>query len=219
MAVIINRRAELGETTPMMKQYLEVKEQYENFILLYRLGDFYECFFDDALIASRELELTLTARDCGNGNRGAMCGVPFHKSDVYVARLVEKGYKVAICEQVEDPKSATGLVKREVTRVVTPGTITDAAILNAEKNNFLASVCYGGSGIALSFTDVSTGEVFCTYIDGENVSARVENELASYQPSEAVINVPESECSEICEFIKNKFGKTSVSKNTIGAVS
>ena len=206
MAVIINKRADLGETTPMMKQYLEVKEQYENFILLYRLGDFYECFFDDALIASRELELTLTARDCGNGNRGAMCGVPFHKSDVYVARLVEKGYKVAICEQVEDPKSATGLVKREVTRVVTPGTITDATILNAEKNNFLASVCYGASGIALSFTDVSTGEVFCTYIDGENVGSRVENELAIYQPSEAIFNRSYEDVASIAAFLKERFG-------------
>ena len=111
MAEIIERVADLQNTTPMMKQYLEVKEQYEGYILMYRLGDFYECFFDDALIASRELELTLTARDCGEGKRGAMCGVPFHKADVYVGRLVEKGYKVAICEQTEDPKAAVGLVQ------------------------------------------------------------------------------------------------------------
>lgn len=206
MSVIINKRSELGNTTPMMKQYLEVKEQYENFILLYRLGDFYECFFDDALIASKELELTLTARDCGNGNRGAMCGVPFHKADVYVARLVEKGYKVAICEQVEDPKSATGLVKREVTRVVTPGTITDGSLLFAEKNNFLSSVCFGKSGVALSFADVSTGEVSCTFISGEDVIERVENELAAFQPSEAIFNVSAEECSELAAFLKNKFG-------------
>ena len=206
MAVIINKRADLGDTTPMMKQYLEVKEQYENYILLYRLGDFYECFFDDALIASKELELTLTARDCGNGNRGAMCGVPFHKSDVYVARLVEKGYKVAICEQVEDPKSASGLVKREVTRVVTPGTITDGTLLNAEKNNFLASVCYGKSGVALSFVDVSTGEVFCTCIDGDEISQRIETELAIYQPSEVILNRSAEECGSVAAFLRERFG-------------
>jgi len=206
MAVIINKRAELGDTTPMMKQYLEVKEQYENYILLYRLGDFYECFFDDALIASKELELTLTARDCGNGNRGAMCGVPFHKADIYVARLVERGYKVAICEQVEDPKSATGLVKREVTRVITPGTITDGSLLNAEKNNFLASVCFGKTGTGLSFVDVSTGEVFCTYIDGDDVMNRVETELAIYQPSEAIFNRPIEECPSLAAFLKERFG-------------
>ena len=206
MAVIINKRADLGNTTPMMKQYLEVKEQYENYILLYRLGDFYECFFDDALIASKELELTLTARDCGNGNRGAMCGVPFHKADVYVARLVERGYKVAICEQVEDPKSATGLVKREVTRVITPGTITDGTLLNAEKNNFLASVCFGTSVAALSFVDVSTGEVFCTYIDGEDILTRIETELAIYQPSEVIFNCAAEECASIAAFLRDKFG-------------
>ncbi len=206
MSVIINKRAELETTTPMMKQYLEVKEDYENFILLYRLGDFYECFFDDALIASKELELTLTARDCGNGKRAAMCGVPFHKADVYVARLVERGYKVAICEQVEDPKSATGLVKREVTRVVTPGTVTDGALLSAEKNNFLASVCAGVSGVALSFVDVSTGEVFSTFISGEDVKVRVENELALYQPSEAIFNRAAAENSELVQFMVTKFG-------------
>ena len=206
MAEIIERVADLKNTTPMMKQYLEVKAEYEDYILMYRLGDFYECFFDDALIASRELELTLTARDCGEGRRAAMCGVPFHKSDVYVGRLVEKGYKVAICEQTEDPKAAVGLVKREVTRVITPGTITDASLLSDEKNNFLASICVGKGGIGLGFADVSTGEISCTYISGDDVIARVENELASYQPSEAVINVPESECAEICEFLKNKFG-------------
>ena len=130
MAVeVIDDRKKLTNTTPMMQQYLEVKEQYSDHILMYRLGDFYECFFEDAIVASRELELTLTGRDCGNGKRAAMCGVPFHKSDVYVARLVERGYRVAICEQVEDPKSAVGLVKRDVTRVVTPGTTTDSTSL------------------------------------------------------------------------------------------
>ncbi|MBQ4071618.1 MAG: DNA mismatch repair protein MutS [Clostridia bacterium] len=190
----------------MMKQYLEVKEQYIDYILMYRLGDFYECFFDDALIASRELELTLTARDCGEGKRAAMCGVPFHKADVYVGRLVEKGYKVAICEQTEDPKAAVGLVKREVTRVITRGTITDDTLLSEGKNNFLASVCYGVGGIALGFADISTGEISCTFISGDDVLSRAENELAAYQPSEVIINLPRSECAELVEFLTNRFG-------------
>ena len=206
MAEIIERVAELKTTTPMMKQYLEVKAQYEDFILMYRLGDFYECFFDDALIASRELELTLTARDCGDGKRAAMCGVPFHKADVYVGRLVERGYKVAICEQTEDPKAAQGLVKREVTRVVTPGTITDGTLLSEGKNNFLASVFIGKSGVALGFADVSTAEMFCTYVTGEDSARRIENELASYQPAELMINLPKEQCKDICVFAENKFG-------------
>ncbi len=212
MAEIIERVADLEKTTPMMKQYLEVKEQYEGYILMYRLGDFYECFFDDALIASRELELTLTARDCGEGKRAAMCGVPFHKADVYVGRLVEKGYKVAICEQTEDPKASVGLVKREVTRVITPGTITDGALLTEGKNNFLSSICVGKSGIALGFADISTGEISCTYISGDDVILRVENELAAYQPAEVVLNVSAGECKTVCDFLVNKFS-TLVSDN------
>ena len=206
MAEIIERVADLQNTTPMMKQYLEVKEQYEGYILMYRLGDFYECFFDDALIASRELELTLTARDCGEGKRGAMCGVPFHKADVYVGRLVEKGYKVAICEQTEDPKAAVGLVKREVTRVITPGTITDGTLLKEGQNNFLSSVCVGRSGIALGFADISTGEVSCTYIAGEDALQRAENEIASYQPAEAIFNVSREGCGTLASFLSERFG-------------
>ena len=204
MAEILENRAELETVTPMMRQYLDVKEEYEGYILMYRLGDFYECFFEDAVIASRELELTLTARDCGDGKRAAMCGVPFHKADVYVGRLVEKGYRVAICEQVSDPKSSQGLVKREVTRVVTPGTVTDAGMLNEGQNNFLTSVCYGNSGVAVCFADVSTGEVFCTYIDGDDYDVRLYNEIGSYQPSEAIINLPANECAGLLSFIKER---------------
>ena len=203
MAEILNNRGELETVTPMMKQYLEVKEDYSDYILMYRLGDFYECFFEDAVTASKELELTLTARDCGDGKRAAMCGVPFHKSDVYVGRLVDKGFKVAICEQVEDPKSATGLVKREVTRVVTPGTITDNALLNETKNNFLASLCFGNGKISTAFVDVSTGEIFATEIDGSELPT-LYNELSSYQPSEVIVNVSESECTQVSAFIKDK---------------
>ena len=205
MAEVINRVADVTNTTPMMKQYLEVKAQYEDYILFYRLGDFYECFFDDALIASRELELTLTGRDCGEGKRAAMCGVPFHKADQYVGRLVEKGYKVAICEQTENPKEAVGLVKRSVTRVVTPGTVTDTSMLSEGQNNFLTSVYVADDAIALGFADISTGEISCTYITGADAVLRSENELSAYQPSEAIINVDSTENPELPSFLKTKF--------------
>ncbi len=206
MAEILNSRNDLKTATPMMAQYLEVKSKYSDFILMYRLGDFYECFFEDALIASKHLELTLTSRDCGEGKRAAMCGVPFHKSDVHIGNLVSRGFKVAVCEQVEDPKSATGLVKREVTRVVTPGTITDNNLLNETQNNFLCSLCYGNSSVAVAFADVSTGEVSLTEIKEEDGIATLYNELSAYQPKEVIINVSENECSETVEFIREKFG-------------
>ena len=204
MADILNNRKEITTVTPMMQQYLLVKEQYEGFILFYRLGDFYECFFDDALIASKELELTLTSRDCGDGKRAAMCGVPFHKSDAYVARLVDHGFKVAICEQIGDPKASEGLVKREVVRVVTPGTVTDASVLTSSNNNFLASICYGISGIGVAFADVSTGDTYATYLGGEDAVAMLQNELAAYQPSEIVINIAKSECAPLMAFIDDR---------------
>ena len=205
MAQILKSRSELTTSTPMMKQYLQIKEQYEDYILMYRLGDFYECFFEDAIIASKELELTLTSRDCGEGKRASMCGVPFHKSDVYVGRLVEKGIKVAICEQIGDPKQSEGLVKREVIRVVTPGTITDNTILDEEQNNYLCAICFGKIGVALSFADISTGEVSATFIDSEDTEARIANELAAYQPAEVIINVDEQECKSTVKFIKERF--------------
>ena len=130
----------MAQLTPMMQQYMEVKQQHPDAIVFYRLGDFYEMFFDDALLASRELELTLTGRDCGLPERAPMCGVPYHAVDTYLPRLIAKGYKVAICEQVEDPAKAKGLVKREVVRVVTPGTVSDYATLNERANNFLCAV-------------------------------------------------------------------------------
>ena len=206
MAEVVEKRSELETTTPMMKQYLEVKEEYDEYILLYRLGDFYECFYEDAIIASRELELTLTGRDCGSGKRAAMCGVPFHKADVYIGRLVEKGFKVAVCEQTEDPKAAQGLVKREVVRVVTPGTITDGMLLSEGKNNFLLSVCFGKGGAALGITDISTGEIFATFVSGGDELSKIENEIALYQPREAIINLPASECPELIGFLKERFG-------------
>ncbi len=206
MAEILNNRSELKTVTPMMKQYLEVKSEYEGYILMYRLGDFYECFFEDALVASRELELTLTARDCGDGKRAAMCGVPFHKADQYVGKLVERGFKVAICEQVEDPKAAQGLVKREVIRVVTPGTITDNSLLNDEKNNFLCALYDADGSYAVAFADVSTGEISLTYITGDDAKARLFNELSSYQPSEIILNVSSNDSAELVSFVNEKIG-------------
>ena len=174
--------------TPMMLQYFEVKNNYKDYILMYRLGDFYEMFFDDALTASRELELTLTGRDCGMEERAPMCGVPFHKSDVYIGRLVEKGYKVAVCEQTEDPALAKGLVKREVVKIVTPGTVTESSLLSDQKNNFLCAIYLSGDVYSVGFADISTGCVYSTECTGDGKTKRLINELASYSPSEILIN-------------------------------
>ena len=204
MPEVIERRGDLTTVTPMMKQYLDVKNQYEGYILFYRLGDFYECFYEDAIIASRELELTLTGRDCGEGKRAAMCGVPFHKSDLYVGKLVEKGFKVAICEQVSDPKSSVGLVKREVTRVVTPGTVTDSGLLNESTNNYLAAICFGISGVGLSVADISTGEFSSTYFESKDYLQRLLNELGAYQPREVIINIEQTSCEEVVSFLRER---------------
>ena len=199
-------RSELTkEPTSMMRQYLEVRAQYEGYILFYRLGDFYECFFEDAVTVSREEELALTGRDCGLDKRAAMCGVPFHRVDEYIGRLVAKGYKVAICEQTEDPKKATGLVKREVVRVVTPGTVTDAGLLTENKNNYLAALAVGEGGYGLGFADISTGEISVTHIAGEGAVSRIERELSVYRPAELILNVARSECAEIAAFANERF--------------
>lgn len=173
------------QMTPMMTQYLKTKEEYPDSILFYRLGDFYEMFFDDAIKASKELEITLTGKDCGLSERAPMCGVPFHSASVYIAKLIEKGYKVAICEQVEDPKTAKGIVKREVIRVVTPGTVIDEELLDEKSNNYLA-VIYGKNDIfGFAVSDISTGEVYITEINGEEEAL---NEIARYEPREILVN-------------------------------
>ena len=178
------------ELSPMMKHYLQTKEEYSDCILFYRLGDFYEMFFEDAITVSRELELTLTGKECGLEERAPMCGVPFHSASGYIERLIERGYKVAICEQVEDPKLAKGIVKREVIRVVTPGTVTDEQLLNERDNNYLA-VVYSTDGVfGVAMTDASTGEMFAAQIKG---AASLVNELARYDPSEIIMNVGAAE--------------------------
>ena len=173
-----------NKLSPMMSRYLQTKEEYPDCILFYRLGDFYEMFFDDALTASRELELTLTGKNCGMEERAPMCGVPFHSAQTYIQRLVAKGYKVAVCEQLEDPKDAKGLVDRGVIKVVTSGTLTDECMLDDKKNNYLCAVYRGGS-TALAFCDISTGEMFVTHTAGGSESL---NETARYAPSEIIMN-------------------------------
>ena len=192
--------------TPMMEQYLEVKKQYKDFLLFYRLGDFYEMFFDDAILASRELELTLTGRDCGEEERAPMCGVPYHSAEGYIGRLIEKGYKVAICEQMEDPALAKGLVRREVTRVVTPGTLIESNLLTETKNNYLSAIYYDAEEIGVCFADVSTGQAFATSFSGKEMYAKLNTELATYRPSEAIINVPIESIKEQADFIKERVG-------------
>lgn len=195
----------MSSYTPMMQQYLEIKKQYEDCILFFRLGDFYEMFFSDAEIASRELEITLTGRDCGVEERAPMCGVPFHSADSYIARLVSKGYKVAICEQMEDPSVAKGIVKREVVRIVTPGTITDSNMLEDNKNNYICSVYAYDFGYGLAVADISTGDFLCTDIVLSNTSTSLADELCKYHPSEIIANKQFEKNSELFAQIKLRF--------------
>ncbi len=192
--------------TPMMEQYFEIKNQYKDYLLFYRLGDFYEMFFDDAVLASRELELTLTGRDCGEAERAPMCGVPFHSSEGYIGRLIEKGYKVAICEQTEDPALAKGLVKREVIRVITPGTLIETNLLSEKKNNYLCSVYMNEFECGVAFADVSTAKIFVTSFCGDNIESRLKNELGTYSPSEVITNLGAKKLGEIADFIKGRIG-------------
>jgi DNA mismatch repair protein MutS len=173
--------------TPMMKHYLLMKENYPDCILFYRLGDFYEMFFDDAVTVSRTLELTLTGKDCGMEERAPMCGVPFHSAKVYIARLISRGFKVAICEQMEDPKQAKGIVKRDVVRVITPGTVVDETMLDEKANNYLAAVLCTQEGAGVAFCDVSTGELYTTQTAKGDLDAVI-NELARYAPAEVMLN-------------------------------
>lgn len=190
--------------SPMMQQYFEIKKQYPNTILFFRLGDFYEMFYDDAKLASRELELTLTGRDCGQEERAPMCGVPFHSYENYVARLVAKGYKVAICEQMEDPSLAKGLVKRDIIRVITPGTVLESSMLDETRNNFICSLCVGGSGAGVCFADISTGELHATSFAQGNLAEQLKNELSRFSPREILINPSALELAALPKFIKER---------------
>ena len=178
----------MAEYSPMMQHYLKTKEEYKDCILFYRLGDFYEMFFDDAILASRELELTLTGKECGQEERAPMCGVPFHAAETYIARLIGKGYKVAICEQMEDPKLAKGIVKREVIRVVTPGTVIESNLLDEKKNNYIMAIYKNGIYFGISICDVSTGDFKATQIKETNNFSMALDEISRYYPAEIVVN-------------------------------
>ena len=187
-----------------MKQYFEIKEANKDCILFYRLGDFYEMFYDDAKIASKELELTLTGRDCGQAERAPMCGVPFHSCEGYIARLVAKGYKVAICEQTEDPKAAKGLVKRDIIRVITPGTVMEQSMLEEGKNNYICCMYSAEKTIGLCFCDISTGELYATEITGKDSVNILTNQLSSYAPREILLGGEIVKIKSLPSFIKTR---------------
>ena len=194
----------MAKLSPMMEQYFEIKKNYEDTLLFFRLGDFYEMFFEDAKVASKELELVLTGRDCGQEERAPMCGVPFHSADSYIAKLVSRGYKVAICEQVEDPATAKGIVKRDVVRIVTPGTVIESNMLDESKNNYLASVFVSDKDCGLAFIDVSTGEVHLDAFSDADATVRIINQLGCYSPSEVIINKYAASVKSIVSFIKDR---------------
>ena len=174
--------------SPMMQHYLETKSKYPDCVLFYRLGDFYEMFFDDAINVSRELELTLTGKECGRENRAPMCGIPYHAGEIYASRLVQNGYKIAICEQVENPKNAKGIVKRDVIKIMTPGTITDGNLLDEKKNNYIMSIFKDGMYYGIAAFDISTGEAYATEIKSDNNFQKLINEISRFNPSELIVN-------------------------------
>ena len=195
----------MAEYSPMMQHYLDTKNEYKDCILFYRLGDFYEMFFDDAITASRELELTLTGKECGQEERAPMCGIPFHAVDNYIAKLISKGYKVAICEQMEDPKFAKGMVKREVVRIVTPGTVIETNLLDEKKNNYIMSIYKNGIYYGISVCDLSTGDFRSTRIKETNNFSILVDEISRYSPAEIVVNENMYNSQEEISKIKERF--------------
>jgi DNA mismatch repair protein MutS len=192
--------AKKGELSPMMQQYFKIKKDYPGAILFFRLGDFYEMFFDDAKTASKELDLVLTGKDCGQEERAPMCGIPFHSADGYIAKLVSRGYKVAICEQIEDPSAAKGIVKRDVIRVVTPGTVIESNILDDGVNNYLCSICKSTNETGMCFADVSTGEFHITVISREDEQEKIINQLSTYSPKEIIVNSLAASLDDVVKF-------------------
>ncbi len=191
----------MAELTPMMRQYFEIKNANPGGILLYRLGDFYEMFYDDAKIASKELNLVLTGKDCGQEERAPMCGIPFHSCESYIAKLVKNGHKVFICEQVEDPKKAKGLVKREIIRTITPGTVIEASMLDENCNNYIASVYLGAVGAGICFADITTGEMLATDMIGSDMAVYVMNELGRFLPREVLVDSAAADHEQLMRFL------------------
>lgn len=200
----------MAELSPMMKQYLQIKENNKDCILFFRLGDFYEMFFDDALTASKELELTLTGRDCGLEERAPMCGVPFHSAEGYISRLVSKGYKVAICEQLEDPAAAKGLVKRDIIRVITPGTVIESSMLDESANNYICSVFSDESASGICFCDISTGALFVTDLEDDKNCDKLIDQFISFSPKEILLCGSISKNTKVRKFINEKLSVPAV---------
>lgn len=195
-----------SKLSPMMCQYFDVKEKYKDCILFFRLGDFYEMFFDDALLASKVLELTLTGRDCGLEKKAPMCGVPFHSADVYIKKLIDSGYKVAVCEQLTDPAESKGIVVRDVIKVVTAGTITDGNMLDESRNNYICSAYYSknSKNCGIAFADISTGEASLILIKNAESGTEIINELSRYQPAEIIFNQDFLDLKSVADFIKSR---------------
>ncbi len=187
--------------SPMMKQYFQIKKEYQDCILFFRLGDFYEMFFEDAKLASQELELTLTGRDCGQEERAPMCGVPYHSSEAYIARLIEKGYKVAICEQNENAKDEDGLVAREVIRIITPGTVVESSMLQNEKNNYICTIYIDALGCGMCCAEITTGEVDALEITSGEIDIQIMTEIGKYLPREVIMNISAEENPRIVDYI------------------
>ncbi|MBQ5591022.1 MAG: DNA mismatch repair protein MutS, partial [Clostridia bacterium] len=189
--------------SPMMRQYIDIKSRHLDSILFFRLGDFYEMFYNDARVASEELDLVLTKRANGEDEKADMCGIPFHSSEGYIARLVKKGYRVAICEQTEDPSKTKKLVKRDVIRIITPGTVTEDSMLEAGVNNYLASIFVDGENGGLCFADVSTGKLHLTQIESKRLEAEIINEITRFSPKEVLFNTQSAHFSQLYELVTN----------------
>ena len=194
----------MAKLSPMMQQYFEIKERYKDTILFFRLGDFYEMFYEDAITCSKELELTLTGKDCGQEERAPMCGVPYHAASQYIDKLLEKGYKIAVCEQVEDPSQAKGIVKRDVIRVVTPGTVTNSKLLDEKNNNYLCCIFKCEKEVGMAFVDVTTGSLFATQLTHNK--GNIVSELSRYSPKEIICNREFTEDASLVSFISERLG-------------
>ncbi len=195
---------DISKVSPMMQQYIDIKKQYMNHILFFRLGDFYEMFFDDALIVSKELELTLTGRDCGLDERAPMCGVPYHACEVYLKKLIDRGYNVAICEQISDPALSKGLVTRDIVRIVTPGTIIESNLLEDDSNNYMCAIYYQEKECSICFADISTGEVHLFEYDSKNIQVHIIDEFSRFIPVEILFNDEFLKLRDCTAFIKDK---------------
>ena len=187
----------------MMQQYLQIKGQHEDAILFFRLGDFYEMFFEDAKLVSSELDLVLTGKDCGLEERAPMCGIPHHSAEIYIKKLIDRGYHVAICEQMENPAQAKGIVRRAVVRVISPGTVIESSMLDEEKNNFICSIHREGSSAGICFCDISTGEIYANCIPND-VERGLINEIGRFVPSEIISNAEFLQCKGVMGFVREK---------------